>query len=155
NDNKDKRVVESVAYELMERESPRRLRVVRGADSGDLKGFIRTDLTRDGRYYLWVGPRSPGANRRVEVREVATGRQIITIPRPGRDESPFCLSPNGKRLWVESSEKGLMSFDLPDSPSGAPSARPLPTAVTADLHWIAQAMGAYEESPFPTVTLRR
>jgi hypothetical protein len=71
-----RRSLQSVVRELTTR-GPRLLRSpLRPAEPGD-EGFHDSDLSDDGRYYAWAGPRKPASQLRVEVREVATGRAVF------------------------------------------------------------------------------
>jgi WD40 repeat protein/tRNA A-37 threonylcarbamoyl transferase component Bud32 len=111
--NEDAWPVESVAYELAEK-GPRRLRVLRRAEPGDVRRFITSYLTRDGRCYCWLGPRRPAQQYRVEVREVATGRCLLRVPCPRSQPrpEPFAdLSPEGRFLWLKL-RRGVWRYDL-------------------------------------------
>jgi WD40 repeat protein len=119
---------QSVAYELTDT-GPSRPRIIRRAKPGDVRRFIDSGLTPDGRYYWWAGPRRPEAARRVEVIEVATGRCVwtLTAPAPAGDESrpSVRLSPDGKHAWVvKSNEDYRRYYDLPDDRDGEPDGPP-------------------------------
>jgi WD40 repeat protein len=126
----------TVAYELQaDRVNPRVLGVVRPAVPGE-SGFIQARITPDGRYYTWVGPRQPRANRRAEVwdlRRLPGGARLKTkVPMPAREgdgENGASLSPDGRYLVVGVSA-GWSLHDL--STTEAPS--PLQTGV--DLHFV-------------------
>jgi eukaryotic-like serine/threonine-protein kinase len=153
-DKTKKRTVRSVAYELVAGKEPRRLGVVRASEAGDFRRFLRHGLTPDGRYYWWVGPRDPEEKRRVEVREVATGKQIRTVPRPGSDEPVAILSADGQRLWVSEGGSEATAYDLTGAQGSVRISRQ-PWAASADLRWFADDSGFLTEGRFPSLSLRR
>jgi WD40 repeat protein len=98
--------------------------VIRPHAAGDTRRFLNSILTPDGRNYLWLGPRLPPENRRVEVRDVATGRQIGQINLPQNSEADTLtanLSPDGRmlHLWQSGSHSSwlydLCTNSLPES----------------------------------------
>jgi serine/threonine protein kinase/WD40 repeat protein len=109
-----KRILHGVAYEWEVGKPPSYLREVRPTRPGDWRRFIESDLTPDGRYYYWWGPRLPPEKRRVEVREVVTGRLVTRVPRAVSDVTDTVgasLSPDGRYLWIASAD-GLLLNDL-------------------------------------------
>jgi len=70
----------------------------------DEKHFYTSYLTPDGRYFLWVGPRSPRSRHRAEVWDVHNSRQIAREPfntRPDDNHEPTAtLSPDGRFLTM-------------------------------------------------------
>jgi WD40 repeat protein len=125
--------VRSVAYELTDA-GPRFLRVIRPAEPGDVRRFIDSGLTPDGRYYWWAGPRLPESARRVEIRETATGKLVWSLSAPQAcDESslPHCrLSPDGKWAWVRTPDE--RRYELPDDHIGEPE---IPPDASIPGHW--------------------
>jgi hypothetical protein len=113
--------VRSVAYELTDA-GPKFLRVIRPSRPSDVRRFLESGLTPDGRYYWWTGPRLPEADRRIEVRQVATGALVwrLSAPAPLDNSSqPSCkTSPDGYHLWVQRPEVGARRYDLPDDQAG-------------------------------------
>jgi WD40 repeat protein len=108
--------VQSVAYELTD-DGPQQRRVLRPAEPGDVRKFLDSSLTPDGRYFCWSGPRRPEAARRVEVWEVATGKSVWKLPSPQpRDNESMPavqISPDGKQVWVHSAVEPPRRYDLP------------------------------------------
>jgi len=80
---------------------PEMLGVVRPAVDGDESGFFDSKLTPDGRHFLWVGPRLPPQNCRVEVREVATGRLIRRVIGMAHPDPRTLLDPQGRDFWIQ------------------------------------------------------
>jgi serine/threonine protein kinase/WD40 repeat protein len=115
------------------------LGVVRAPERDDSHRFLDSSLTADGRYYLWVGPRLPENNRRVEVREVATGRLVRRIPQPSEmvpHEMAAMFDPQRMQLWVEfGGPKGV--FDLADADRPSERVDAIPTDQSSDNSWVA------------------
>jgi WD40 repeat protein len=84
-------------------------RVLRKSIASDVALYMSHDLTPDGRYFAWGGPRKFGkGGRRVEVFDVATGARIANIPCTDavNDGEPFVhLAADGKYLWYQSNKK--------------------------------------------------
>ncbi len=92
----------SVLRELVPGRAPRVLGTLRRSRPGEL-GFHLSDLTPDGRFFWWAGPREPPANARVEIHEVATGRLVrqVTAPPGGRlNLDGVVPDANGGALWA-------------------------------------------------------
>jgi hypothetical protein len=136
--------VQSVAYELTAGSGLRKLGVIRASEASDVRRFLSSGLTPDGRLFWWVGPRKPASARRVEVRAVATGKLLRRLPRPfpatNDSEPSVCLSPDGKQLWV-GTLAGYSLHDLsggrPPQPSRGPPGRMVPGR-WAVVHWYAR-----------------
>jgi WD40 repeat protein len=108
-------VYHSVARELTADQPPRLLRVVRPSQPGDRRKFQHHELTPDGRFYIWTGPREPLTERRVEVYEVATGRLVTRLRAPGRDgveDNAGGLSSDGRFLRLELDGGPGLIYDL-------------------------------------------
>ena len=120
---------------------PDLLRIVRPAEGREETGFIDTALSPDGRVYLWVGPRDPPKNLRVEVREVNSGQLIRQVSAraatPSKGELSVALDPQGGELWVQLPSQGIQHYEL----SGADcSPEPLLESVpivSHDHRWLA------------------
>ena len=128
---------DTVARVLIVGKPPDVMRIVRPAD-GEEKGFFTSDLSPDGRLYLWIGPREPSENRRVEVREVATGRLIKRIGQHDLllPEPRAILDPHRNDLWVRLPGRNLR-FDL-EAPDRLPESFPdLDLAEFSRSGWIA------------------
>jgi WD40 repeat protein len=99
------------AYELQAgKDAPKILATVRPPLPGE-SGFCSNELTADGRYYYWYGPRKP-LQRRLEVREVATGRLVRCVEeKPNQPEMQGGLSPDGRYLF-QGMDKGALRYDL-------------------------------------------
>jgi WD40 repeat protein len=97
--SKGKASLETGVWELSLDKPPREVRMLRTNEPGE-RMFLSTGLTPDGAYYWWVGPRDP-RKRRVEVWNVATGKQVISVPVRNEQEAGAYLTPDGRWLWVE------------------------------------------------------
>jgi WD40 repeat protein len=121
------------------------LRVVRPAEQLDARGFLYSSLTSDGRHYVWCGPRLPLQQRRIEVREVATGRLVRRIKQPAELAHPelnAALDPRGKRLWVYLGEGNFSMFDLVDASRPCQTVQQLPLAASSDDLYVTFGGGA-------------
>src|SRR5205823_5592491 len=88
--------LQSVAYELAVSKPLSGKRVIRPSQDGDT-GLSDHGLTPDGRLYWWVGPgESNDHQRRMEIREVATGRLV------GRVNSLVTTSQSGPAVSLSS-----------------------------------------------------
>jgi len=114
----------TVVREIVPGQQPSPPREVRPPEPGE-RLFLTSDLTPDGRLYLWVGPRTPAERRRVEVWEVATGRRRLRIDLGHEDEHrsqpTAVLNPDGTGLWLMDAAGGPARFQPlagPASPTG-------------------------------------
>jgi serine/threonine protein kinase/WD40 repeat protein len=138
---------QSVAYEVRAGDAPpRRVRVGRPPVANE-RGMLGAGLTTDGRYYVWVGPRAPQENRRVEVYDLTTGRLRAGVPVPTppgeRQEPGATLSADGHWLTTSTADKQF----LHDLTGGAPP-EPLPFALgwfSPDGRWLVTRYGEPEE----------
>jgi WD40 repeat protein len=74
-----------------------------GPPEDQSRRFLNAHLTPDGRHYCWVGPRTPGLARRIEVWDVRSRRLIATVPVPTAEtggEPGAIIGPSGQSLWV-------------------------------------------------------
>ncbi len=114
--DEDKQNVRSVVLELEAGRQPVGPRLLRATGPRDRRRFLNCDLTPDGHYYRWVGPRLPKEAYRVEVHEVATGRLVFEKAGLSTEVEPGAfLSADGRYLWVSSGEKGGRRYDLADA----------------------------------------
>jgi hypothetical protein len=130
----------TVMYELRSEGSPPQKKgVFRSSEPGGLWGFLDSRLTPDAAYHVWVGPRDPPQERRVEVREVVTGRLLRRELRPTERtslESFVRLSPDGRWLWIETGSDNRWVYDMKDEePAERVSA--IPYMVSSDLRLLA------------------
>lgn len=145
--------VRTAVYELTGNRRPGSPRILRRAEPSDFRRFVDQSLTPDGRFYLWVGPRLPRKDQRVEIYEVATGRRLFRLACPTElpvelDPGAF-LSPDGKALWVGFSgdhRRYHLAGDSREEPY-----MQAPNAVSLDGHWFAHAT----KGPPPRIELRR
>jgi serine/threonine protein kinase/WD40 repeat protein len=147
----------TVARILAVGKPPEVLRVVRPAEAGDDRGFLDFNLTPDGHYYLWVGPRLPVQNRRVEVRQVATGRLLRRIARPAGPLSNVddaTLDPQGRDLWVDYETGEHYRFDLTDADHPPERMSRSPFAISPDGLWLAFGQIATPTEPTPKLILQ-
>ena len=148
----------SVARMLEVAKPPRMLGVVRPAEVGDDRRFLSSSLTTDGRLYLWVGPRQPPEQRRIEVRSVATGHVVRRIARPAGTLYPeldATLDHQGSDLWTLFETGEQFHFDLGDA-AGLPERVPTIHAATSpDDLWLACFGSSSPTDPTARLTLRR
>jgi hypothetical protein len=106
----------SVLYELRaDGAPPRKVRVFRESKAGDLRLFLDSGLTADARWHVWVGPRFPPSQRRVEVRDVLTGDLVRCEARPTEypvPEPQARLSPDRRWLWIATGDDDCWLYDL-------------------------------------------
>jgi hypothetical protein len=77
--------------------------VLRSSLPQDQRRFLRAHMTPDGRHYCWIGPRTPGSARRIEVWDVRSRRRIDTVLVPTEEvgvEPTAVIDPSGQSLWV-------------------------------------------------------
>lgn len=146
---------QSVAYELVAGQPLKVLQVVRPSEPGET-GFFDQDLTPDGRYYLWAGPRRPPQNCRVEIREVATGRLVSRVTRPENHElQSFAsgLSPDGRSFWVRAQKDDYVRYGIAtETPPERVSVLPVTTSL--DARWLAFQFGSNGPRAVPSLTVR-
>jgi WD40 repeat protein len=152
---------QSVAYELEAgQEKPKRLRVLRPSAPGE-RGIFFGELTPDGRYYLWSGPRQPLGKRRLEVYEAATGKLVTRVPQdtlPDNLGPGGTLSPDGRYLAVSRPDLRPGQMDACDVYDLVTNARPrrlpyFPYAFSPDGRWVSSRAYPDEFRPVPTLTL--
>jgi WD40 repeat protein len=151
-----KRILHSVAYDWEVGKPPQNAREVRPGQPGDVRRFLGSGLTPDGRYYWWSGPRQPPNKRHVEVRDVATGRLVSRVQRPTpnlQPETVVLLSPDGRYLWVETGE----DRQLYDLASTSPPERLslIPAAYSPASRWLAFFHCPDELRAVPTLAIQR
>jgi WD40 repeat protein len=133
---------QTVVYELRPGQPPGKPRALRRCRPGE-RHFAQHQLTPDGRYYCWVGPREPRADRRAEVYEVATGTLIRSIPMPtfvGSRASSARLSADGQTLYTANDQQFLV-YDL-RSGAGPVPLPAFPDGGSADQRWLAYTWSA-------------
>src|SRR5262249_54011959 len=109
----DEENVQTVAYELQPGKQPQR-RLLRPPEPTDRRRFLSHELTPDGRFYMWCGPRNPEQLRRVELFDVCTGKRLFQRPidcAPGYSPHPN-VSPDGRLLWFGPSQDENFRYDL-------------------------------------------
>lgn len=130
-----RQVVRTVVRELEAGRPVTPARVIRPSAVGDRRRFLHAGPTPDGRLYWWAGPREPPQARRVEVREVATGRAVAVVPRPSArlfPEVAVHLDPAGRLLWLGTIRPHLDVRDLSRADEPALVAEsPVATVTTA------------------------
>jgi WD40 repeat protein len=94
-----KRTVDTVLWELEMGKEARQVRIIRKSQPGDQLTFLSRQLTPNGRFYAWLGPRE-GGDRRVEIWDLKAGKQLAVLPGGTEGDEAVYLSPNGQRLWV-------------------------------------------------------
>jgi WD40 repeat protein len=125
--------VRSMIYELPGNGPLGRRRVLRPSEPGDIRRFVDHDLTADGRFYRWAGPRVPGRAHRFEVYQVTPGKLIFRLSYPIKSEvvnSGSILSPDGRFLWVGYAAKQDV-YDLHANNRKTP-APAMPAAISPD-----------------------
>jgi hypothetical protein len=115
--DKNRQNVQTVVWKLEVGKQPVGPQLIRLSRPGDQRRFHDSELTRDGRYYRWLGPRLPENSRRVEVLDVATGKPVLQrkLPRsPHADDFwGTNLSPDGRYLWIGEAGE-VRRYDLSD-----------------------------------------
>jgi WD40 repeat protein len=137
--NEQEKSLESAAWMLEVGKAPVQQRILRPHVPGE-KEFLRSDLTPDGRYYCWTGPRQPARNRRCEVRDVATGQLIHCFHLPQERENPepaAVLGPDGQTLFLTpAGSDRTWLHDLSGRALALPQ-RFVPLALSPDSRWLA------------------
>jgi len=147
----------TVARVLEVGKPPRILGVVRAAEPGDDDSFLDSTLTPNGRLYLWVGPREPPEQRRIEVREVETGHLVRRFARPARTPFPelyAILDPQGRGFSVGRGTGESLYFDLINADRTPVRVSTIPTATSSDDLWLACLESTSPTDPTPKLTLR-
>jgi serine/threonine protein kinase/WD40 repeat protein len=143
----------TVAWALDVGKPPEFLGVVRPAEPGDDRRFFANTLTPDGRHFLWVGPRLPLENCRVEVREVATGRLIRRIVGPAHPDSGPFLDFQGRDFWIRGKGE-YFRFDLIEDDRPGERVSTVPQATSPDDLWLACTQSSSSTDPTAKLTLR-
>jgi WD40 repeat protein len=108
---------QTVVRELIPGKAPDPQRVIRSSEPGDKSALLTSKLTHDGRLFLWIGPREPVDNQRLEVRDVSSGRLLLRIPRSSlwrRGEPSMSLDPEQRHLSLLYSYGKMFTYDLSD-----------------------------------------
>ncbi len=118
--DEDGQNVHTVAWTLEAGKEPVGPTLIRPSRPGDERRFHGSELTRDGRYYSWLGPRRPENSRRVELFDVATGKPLIQRELPRNPHTGNFwgtnLNPDGRYLWIWEPEGAgeVWRYDLSD-----------------------------------------
>ncbi|MFL5339123.1 MAG: WD40 repeat domain-containing protein, partial [Gemmataceae bacterium] len=131
------------------------MRIVRPAVAGEVD-FHTSGLTADGRFYWWIGPRRPPANMRAEVREIATGRLVKSVPIPQVQEAQTWdgfVTPDGGELWLIG-QGGWTAHDLTGARPSEPRA-PGPFGWALGSGWELVSNLSQEMRGTPALTIRR
>jgi WD40 repeat protein/tRNA A-37 threonylcarbamoyl transferase component Bud32 len=110
---------QTVVYELAAGQVDRVSRRVLRAGRDDERGNFETDMTPDGKYFLWIGPRVPLDAHRTEIYEVASGRLVTRIPQPTTKHREYLaglLSPDG-RFFNPSDSRDVIDLSRNEPPS--------------------------------------
>jgi len=109
----DSNTSQTVLYRWQAGHEPALQPVLRRGRPGE-KGFFDGELSRDGRHFIWAGPREPWSDQRLEIWDVATGnvRMLRRSPDGERVETTFCLSPDARVLNVSTGVDERQSIDL-------------------------------------------
>jgi WD40 repeat protein len=149
---------QTVVYELQAGQAPRQLRVLRPSVAGE-RGVFYGELTPDGRYYLYAGPREPRAKCRLEVYETATARLVTAVPQDSlpKDYDPHAmLSADGRYLVVQFLANAKNTeFDVHDLTTNAPPRRVSygPGDFSPDGRWVFSRADPDEFRPGYALTL--
>jgi WD40 repeat protein len=129
------------------------IRIIRPAEPADEGDFYDHQLAPDGRFYLWIGPRRPDQQCRVEIREVATGRLVIKVPCPTSQEFGCRLGPDGRWLWIGPVNGESRLYDLTGS---KPSERVavVPCAFSPESPWSAFQLSSENNREVEALSLR-
>jgi WD40 repeat protein len=118
-------------------QGPRMLRsVLRPPEPGDV-GFHDCDLSADGKYYTWVGPRRPASQLRVEVLEVATGRVVFERRLGGAGSVADAwarLTPDARSLLLDLDNNQAV-YSLADRDGAARAVKSMVYPITPDGRW--------------------
>jgi serine/threonine protein kinase/WD40 repeat protein len=147
--------LQTVAYEFAVGR-PLERRLLR-PHQGDDQHFYITELTPDGRHFLWAGPREPYQRTRVEVYDLTKKEPIKVVRQPGAEGSNARLSPDGRYLWTSSKPVGEthMPVLLHDLVSGnEQSVAGFPGFFSPDGRWELHMIDSSPQKPIPGVSLR-
>jgi hypothetical protein len=102
----------------------------------DLATFTSQELTSDGRFYAWCGPRQPDDRRRVEVYNIQTRERLFYREIRGEHlpDSMAHLSPDGRFLWLGAFPGKTQLVDVKSGVDIAPPARE-PYPFSHDAQW--------------------
>jgi WD40 repeat protein len=126
--------------------------ILRPAVPGEVS-FYDSAVSADGRYYLWVGPRRPPQNSRVEVWDVAARKRIWkrNFPREKEVNVLTARLPAGdNRVWV-AHDSAWLAYPLDES--GPQQQYPHPPGVISSLGLVASA-GEFEPLKMAVTVLR-
>jgi WD40 repeat protein len=126
--------VQTMVYELSARGLDKRV-LLRTSDPDEV-WFYNHQLTPDGRFYCWSGPRLPLERGRLVVLDVENRREVFRQKRnPGtQNELPGVLSPDGQLLWAGLGSGGSRLFDLQDGRLRDTVPRP-PVSLSRRMNW--------------------
>ncbi|HJT75995.1 MAG TPA: serine/threonine-protein kinase [Gemmataceae bacterium] len=156
-DTEKPHVRRTVAYRFAVGEPPGPRTVLRPAVDGE-RSFFEHDLTPDGRYYIWSGPREPLQSHRVELYDVAAGRLLLApLPRPLRPEAQSFevrLSPDGRCFLISGENGGCQLYDR-DRNAAAENLPAMPDAMSPDTGWLVFALDPGRQRLNPGISLKR
>jgi serine/threonine protein kinase/WD40 repeat protein len=116
-------------------------RTLRASERGDVSGFLNAELTPNGRYYRWVGPREPAKDRRIDVFDVATGQRLTRVASANTPdfEPAAYLSADGHHLWLDDGlvPDSTLHYNLTRTAAPQRVNHAPPFVVTPDLSWMA------------------
>jgi WD40 repeat protein len=131
---------QGVVYDLQVGKPLPQPRIIRPAVVGE-SAFSTSFLSPDGKRYCWSGPGEPSANRRIEVRDVATGNLLRKVIHPEHYPVDFDghLNAGGRLLvyWPDSNQPEQTNVD--DLSGNNPPRRVSGRVedVSRDLTWLA------------------
>lgn len=148
----------TVAREFTRGKQPGPSRVLRPSVPGE-NGFFHSDITGDGRYYWWTGPRQPAGAFRFELRDFASGRLVKARSSPMEKEQPDGMahvSPDAGLLWFGDQPKtnGYTHIDLQEDLILPPS-HFVPCAFSPTTSWVASFCHPEDDPNQPALALHR
>jgi WD40 repeat protein/tRNA A-37 threonylcarbamoyl transferase component Bud32 len=149
--NPEKWNLRTVICELAPGHDPAPVEVLRPPVPGE-KGDLDHQLTPDGRFYAWVGPRVPETARRTEIWDVERRVRVEQIPQPGPEEAAAFLSANGRHVWT-SLQGAKPSTDGPTVKDNIRFYRTAfrPSAVSHDDKWMIARHTGSETTILPAI----
>jgi WD40 repeat protein/tRNA A-37 threonylcarbamoyl transferase component Bud32 len=154
--DEDKANVHTVALELEAGQPASDPRSLRASQAGDRRGFFDCDLTPDGRYYWWLGPRLPKDSCRVEIRDVGTGKLILEKRGVASSGHPSAfLSSDGQHLWATNDGTDILHYRLPDASLPTERVAGVPVAFSPSSRWQVLRVVPDDLRPFHAVAFRR